>query len=208
MANRAACRQSAKDRLRNLQPRLQMLVGLTFAVVAMLTVLRCSRYDKEGRLRGQPTARTADSLRPQAAERQRDSVSAEARAQIERLVKSNASRYKPELFTKITIVSDTDIAPRPLSLPRDRWFEMAYSCGIEASATVSALVDTKGNVKDVVLRVPSAWARYDSAVIRSVRASLFSPLHSEGLRVEAWVRLRYESKFGPDSPPLYVIPRP
>jgi hypothetical protein len=117
-------------------------------------------------------------------------------------------RYNPDKYTTVTVVSDTDVAPKPVNLPRDAWFEAAWSAGIEDSAVVSALVNTKGVAKTIRFRLPSESPRYDSAVARSVRASVFSPLRSEGLRVEAWVRLKYESKYGPDSPPPPPVTRP
>ena len=93
--------------------------------------------------------------------------------------------YNASKFTTVTIVSDTDVAPRPVNLARDTRFQMDWVAGVEDSAVVSALVDTKGKVKEIKFRLPGSTRQYDSIVARSVRASTFAPLRSNGLRVEA-----------------------
>jgi len=120
--------------------------------------------------------------------------------EVEQRGKMNEARYKPELFTKISIVSDPELAPKIIDIPRGRkdWFELIWWAGVQDSAIVSALVDTKGKVKAVRFRQPGGSAKYDSAVVSSLRSSLFVPLRSSGFRVEAWVRLKYTSKYGSD----------
>ncbi len=210
MPNPAVRQNSAEHWLRRLLPRVRTCISLSVAAAAVLSVMRCTTYGREGRLRRwwwQPVPQLVDSLgRPTAAydrwtgrTRLGVPVSKQSAPIHETPVPSPArafgTGYKPELFTKITIVSDTDVAPRPISLPRDGQFQMYWGAGIEDSAVVSALVDTKGKVKEIKFRLPGPSPWYDSAVARSVRASTFAPLRSDGLRVEAWVRLKYVSRY-------------
>jgi len=207
----------------SLSPKL--VLTMSVAVVASSMLLRCTTYGRDGRVRRcwwQPAPQLVDSLgRPTAKSEQlpqqrqmdvpdlgdsarRESIrqlqTREGRAQREQTRESNEWRYKPELFTKVSIVSDQDVTPRPIELPRDTCFRVLWETGVESCAVVSALVDTGGQVKTVRFHLPSQVPDYDSAVSRSAKASVFAPLRSNGLRVEKWILLRYESRYSTECP--------
>ena len=198
MVNSAANRHSVTRGLRRLRPFPRAFLGLSVAMVALLSITRCSMYDKNspmGLVRKQSAPRLTDSLDPATGEQRRVAGGGVTQDVLDQVRMTNELRYKPDLYTKVSIVSDPDIAPVPIELPRDRGFRQMWEAGFEESAVVSALVDTRGKVEAIRFRQPSRQPCYDSAVSRSVRSSVFAPLRSDGLRVKAWVRLKYDSNY-------------
>jgi len=87
-----------------------------------------------------------------------------------------------------------EVKPKPISIPKPEYPELARKAGIEGKAIVEAIVDTDGSVMDARIFKSSGNPMLDEAAIAAARRSKFTPAKQRDMFVRVRVNIPFDFK--------------
>jgi protein TonB len=135
---------------------------------------------------------------PPPMERPKVAVEAEDELAEEEAVETIAStEFTEEIITTIPTGPEIEIVPyykvevkpKPISIPKPKYPELAKKAGIEGTTTVQALVDVDGSIREVKILKSSGNQLLDQAAITAARNSKFTPAKQRDKFVRVWVSI-------------------
>jgi len=87
-----------------------------------------------------------------------------------------------------------EVKPKPISIPKPEYPELARKAGIEGKAIVEAIVDTDGSVMDAKIFKSSGNPMLDEAAIVAARRSKFTPAKQRDMFVRVRVNIPFDFK--------------
>uniref|UniRef100_A0A7V1EIJ2 Energy transducer TonB n=1 Tax=candidate division WOR-3 bacterium TaxID=2052148 RepID=A0A7V1EIJ2_UNCW3 len=87
-----------------------------------------------------------------------------------------------------------EVKPKPISIPKPEYPELARKAGIEGKVIVEAIVDTDGSVIGAKIFKSSGNPMLDEAAIAAARRSKFTPAKQRDMFVRVRVNIPFEFK--------------
>ncbi len=87
-----------------------------------------------------------------------------------------------------------EVKPKPISIPKPEYPELARKAGIEGKTIVEAIVDTDGSVMDARIYKSSGNPMLDEAAIAAARRSKFTPAKQRDMFVRVRVNIPFDFK--------------
>ncbi|MEO0156386.1 MAG: energy transducer TonB [candidate division WOR-3 bacterium] len=87
-----------------------------------------------------------------------------------------------------------EVKPKPISIPKPDYPELARKAGIEGKAIVEAIVDTDGSVMEAKIFKSSGNPMLDEAAIAAARRAKFTPAKQRDMFVRVRVNIPFDFK--------------
>ncbi|MEO0124100.1 MAG: energy transducer TonB [candidate division WOR-3 bacterium] len=87
-----------------------------------------------------------------------------------------------------------EVKPKPISIPKPDYPELARKAGIEGKAIVEAIVDTDGSVIEAKIFKSSGNPMLDEAAIAAARRAKFTPAKQRDMFVRVRVNIPFDFK--------------
>jgi len=142
-------------------------------------------------------------VEPPPVERPKVAVAAAATEVVEEAVETiAATEFREDIIRtqptgpEIEVIpyARVEVKPKPISIPKPEYPELARKAGIEGKAIVEAIVDTDGSVIDARIFKSSGNPMLDEAAIAAARRSKFTPAKQRDMFVRVRVNIPFDFK--------------
>ncbi len=139
---------------------------------------------------------------PPPAERPKVAVAAATEVAEEAVETIAATEFREDIIRtqptgpEIEIIpyAKVEVKPKPISIPKPDYPELARKAGIEGKAIVEAIIDTDGSVLEAKIFKSSGNPMLDEAAVAAARRSRFTPAKQRDMFVRVRVNIPFDFK--------------
>lgn len=139
---------------------------------------------------------------PPPAERPKVAVAAATEVEEEAVETIAATEFREDIIRtqptgpEIEIIpyAKVEVKPKPISIPKPDYPELARKAGIEGKAIVEAIIDTDGSVLEAKIFKSSGNPMLDESAIAAARRSRFTPAKQRDMFVRVRVNIPFDFK--------------